>query len=115
MEKIEREREAIYAHQRLRQEMAKDNPDILLSPKSMSNKLAEKVDNMYKLYLEAVVSEVDDQAEVEIVEAMRRTEELNIHAYEENFAQRLIKLNQIDYKTWRMGDVQRIYDEQIKA
>ena len=111
MEKIEREREAILEHQKHRAELAKTNPDILLSPKAMSQKLIEKVDNMYKLYLEAVVSEVDDSAEVEIVEAMRRTEELNIHAYEENFAQRLIKLNQIDYRAWRMGDGQKIYDE----
>ena len=71
----------------------------------MSRKLIKKVDDLYKLYLEAVVSDVDDSAEKEIVDAMRRTEELNIHAYEENFAQRLIKLNQIDYKTWRTGDV----------
>ena len=52
----------------------------------MSRKLIKKVDDLYKLYLEAVVSDVDDNAEIEIVDAMRRTEELNIHAYEENFA-----------------------------
>ena len=77
----------------------------------MKDILVEKVDNMYKLYLEAIVSEIDDKAEAEIIEAMRRTEELNILAYEESFASRLIKLNQIDYKTWKMGDVQKIYDE----
>ena len=71
----------------------------------MSKKLTKRVDDLYKLYLEAVVSEVDDKAEHEIVDAMRRTHELGIHAYEENFAQRLIKLNQIDFKTWRNGDV----------
>ena len=42
---------------------------------------------------------------------MRRTEELNIHAYEENFAQRLIKLNQIDYRAWKTGEIQKMYDQ----
>ena len=113
MEKIERERQAILEHQAQRIERGKTNPDILLTPRAMSRKLIKKVDDLYKLYLEAVVSDVDDNAEIEIVDAMRRTEELNIHAYEENFAQRLIKLNQIDYKTWRTGDVQKIYDREM--
>ena len=36
MEKIELERKAIKKHQEKRIEMAKTNPDILLSPRSMS-------------------------------------------------------------------------------
>ena len=111
MEKIDRERQAMMEHQAKRAEQAKTNPDILLTPRAMSRKLIHKVDDLYKLYLEAVVTEVDDGAEKEIVEAMRRTEELNIHAYEENFAQRLIKLNQIDYRAWKTGEIQKIYDQ----
>ena len=39
---------------------------------------------------------------------------LKLPAYAETFAQRLIKLNQIDYNTWRQGEVRRIY-EQVEA
>ena len=45
---------------------------------------------------------------------MHRHDILNMPAYAESFAQRLIKLNQIDYNTWRQGAVAKIY-EQVEA
>ena len=110
MEKIEKEKEAIRAYQAKRMEDAKTNPDILLSPRSMSLKVKAKVENMYRIYLEGVVTDIPSKDEEDIYNAMHRTQALNIPAYQENFAARLIKLNQIDYNTWRTGDVQKIYE-----
>ena len=86
MEKIEKEKDAIRAYQAKRLEDAKTNPDILLSPRSMSTKVGTKVGNMYRLYLEGVVTEIPSKDEQAIYNAMHRTEALNIPAYQENFA-----------------------------
>ena len=54
-------------------EDAKTNPDILLSPRSMSVKVKAKVENMYRLYLEGVVTEIPEKDEDAIYAAMHRT------------------------------------------
>ena len=58
MEKIDKEKEAIRAYQEKRLEDAKANPDILLSPRSMSLKVGVKVKDMYRLYLEGIFTDV---------------------------------------------------------
>ncbi len=63
MEKIDKEKEAIRAYQAKRMEDAKLNPDILLSPRSMSMKVGAKVGNMYRLYLEGIVTEIPSKDE----------------------------------------------------
>ena len=66
MEKIEQEKEAILEYQLARKEEAKLNPDILLSPRSMSLKVGSKVANMYQLFLEGTVTQVPPKDEEEI-------------------------------------------------
>ena len=81
MEKIEKEKEAIRAYQARRKELAKTNPDILLSPRSMAMKVGAKVKDMQRLFLEGVFTEIPSKDEEEIEHAMHRQDMLKIPAY----------------------------------
>ena len=111
MKDIEEEREIMRLQQERTLEESKVNPDILLSPNAMSQKVISKVNNFKEMFKE--FSTKDDKVTEEMAEeieyAMYRQEGLGIPLFKQDFAYRLIKLNQVNKTMWKTDFVKRVY------
>lgn len=87
------------------------NPDVLLSPRSMALKCIGKVEDFRAMFQEykSKDDQVTDEMKEEIDYAMTRQEGLGIPMFKQDFAYRLIKLNQINKTMWKTDFVKKVY------
>ena len=92
-------------------EQSKENPDVLLSPHSMALKCIAKIADHRQIFYEyrKLDELVTDSMRDQITYAMKRQENLGIPIFREDFAMRLVKLNQIDYNMWETEFIQRVF------
>ena len=111
MRDVEEEREILRLQQERLQEEAKTNPDVLLSPRAMALKCAGKVEDFKEMYEEYKTKTewVTDEMLDEIKYAMERQEGLGIPMFKQDFAYRLVKLNQVDKTMWETDFVTKVY------
>ena len=111
MRDVEEEREILRLQQVRIIEESKTNPDVLLSPREMALKCVGKVTDFEKMYKEYRVKDelVTDNMNEEIFYAMNRQGVLGVPMFKQDFAYRLIKLNQIDNTMWKTDFIKKVY------
>ena len=111
MKDVEEERQILKLQQDRIEEEAKTNPDVKLSPRSMALKCVGKVTDFKALFKEYVKKEewMTDHMEDEIDYAMTRQEILGIPRFKQDFAFRLVKLNQVDSVMWQTDFIKKVF------
>lgn len=110
MRDVEQEREILRLQEERLHEEAKTNPDVLLSPRAMALKCIDKHSNFKQLFEEYKEKEeyfTEDMNE-EINYAMTRQEVLGVPMFKQDFAFRLVKLNQIENTMWGTEFIRRV-------
>ena len=111
MRDVEEEREIMRLQLERMHEEAKTNPDVLLSPRSMALKCVGKIEDFKQMYREYRHKDdwFTDKMEDEIIYAMERQEGLNIPMFKQDFAYRLVKLNQVEHSMWGTDFIKKVY------
>ena len=114
MRQVEEQREVLRLDQERIMKEAETNPDVLLSPRSMALKCVGKVEDfkrMYYMYNAPIMRDrwCNDYMEDEIDYAMTRQEGLGVPMFKQDFAYRLVKLNQIDESMWKTDFIKKVY------
>ena len=110
MRDVEQEREILRLQEERLHEEAKTNPDVLLSPRAMALKCIDKHNNFKQLFEEYKEKDeyfTEDMNE-EINYAMTRQEVLGVPMFKQDFAFRLVKLNQIENTMWGTEFIRRV-------
>ena len=110
MRDVEEEREILRLQQVRLYEEAKINPDVLLSPRSMALKCVGQVKDFSKMYHEYRTKdeEYTEHMAEEVDYAMSRQDGLNVPMFKQDFAYRLVKLNQVDKTMWETDFINKV-------
>ena len=116
MRDVEEEHEILRLQQVRLKEEAKTNPDVILSPREMAEKCMRKITDFrgmfekFKFMPEEELAEwVTPEMLEEIDYAMTRQEGLGIPMFKQDFAYRLVKLNQVENTMWETDFIKKLY------
>ena len=116
MRDVEEEHEILRLQQVRLKEEAKTNPDVILSPREMAEKCMRKITDfrgMFEKYKKMPEEELAEWVTPEMLEeidyAMTRQEGLGIPMFKQDFAYRLVKLNQVENTMWETDFIKKLY------